>query len=492
MYSGLRRTQLLGRFYRNALFYGLGTLIARAGALLLLPVYWLKLSPQDFGVIGLCQVLITLLTPVLSLGLSDAVQRLYYDWPAAQRAGNVAVLYLLSFVFGLIACISLDVWGGRLFAALITQVPFDPLLRISLWTAFGASLQLIPLTLLRVREELGEFTVITVLSFLLQSTLALLLLFGLNMGVQAVLLSNLVNALVWSGYLVFRLPAQRMRPPWPSVADALRYAAPLVPAAVMEGLTATIDRLLLDKFVSLTQIGLYNLGNQFGAALNMFNQILRSAWTPFVYRVVSERSDGPAILGKFSVYYVAVLCLPALAVALLSKEFILMLGDERFYGVYDFVPAFVLAYLIQGTASALGRGVDIAKKTAWMLVVPAVSAFSAAAALYLLVPAFGVWGAVAAMLVWSTVRTLTHVALAVWFYPRPFHLPALAKLASITIAGFAIGHSVDTGNLALDVLAKLGAIAATALAIFWFALDRQRGLSLLRRFLRPRPRPGAE
>ena len=54
-------------------------------------------------------------------------------------------------------------------------------------------------------------------------------------------------------------------------------------------------------------------------------------------------------------------------------QLIEIIGDERFHGVYVFVPPFVLLFYIQSIAAALGRGMDLAKKTALWPVVAVVS-----------------------------------------------------------------------------------------------------------------------
>lgn len=481
-YSHLGRAALLGRLFSNASLYGLGTLLTRAGGLLLLPLYWIKLSPADYGVIGLCQAVMIFLAPVLGLGLNDAMQRFYYEWPEARRHHQLATLWVCACAFGLLICGALDFLGPWLLPRVLTQVSFDPLLRIAIWSAFAVNVSLMPLTVMRVREEALKFTVVTVLSFVLQSALAMYFLFALQMGVMGYLLAILINSAVWSIYAVYLMcRGVRFSFRWASTGDSLRYALPLVPTSVIEGLSTTLDRLVMDKFVGLTQIGLYSLGNQFGSAVNVFNQVLKSAWIPFVFRIVSERPDGPAILGKFSVYYLAALCVPALAIALLSEEVIILFGGARFRDVYPFVPAFVLLYIVQSTGTALGRGIDIARKTQWSLVVPSVSLATGLVSLSLLVPAFGVWGAVGAALITTAVRTVVHIALALHFYPRPLHCRALAVVVGIAAVAFWAGYSTATGHLLLDVLLELIVVAVAALAIFWFALDRQQGLALLRK-----------
>lgn len=481
MYSNLRRGQLLARLFSNASIYGLGMLLTRSLGILLLPVYWIKLAPADFGTIGLCQALAIFLAPVLGLGLNDAMQRFYYDWSPLQRPTHLGALWFTTSCFGLLTCLALDLAGRVVLPLVFTQVAFDPYLRIALWSAFAVNISLIPLTVLRVREEIRRFTLVTVVGFAIHSSLSLWFLFAWEMGVTGFLLATLISNSSVALYVATRMLREvSLTLRWSGLREPLRYALPLVPASVVEGLSTTMDRLVLDKFVGLAQIGLYNLGNQFGAALNMFNQVLKSAWVPFVFRTVSERSDGPAVLGKFSVYYVAALCVPALAIGLLSGDYIRVAADVRYHGVYDFVPAFVLLYLIQGVGTALGRGMDIAKKTSWALVVPTVSVIVGIVSLSMLVPAFGVWGAVSAALITAVVRIGIHIWLAVYFYPRPLHVGALARLAAITVAAFLCGHFLALGSVIADVIVKLVIIALGAVSILWFALDRRHALALLR------------
>ena len=152
------------------------------------------------------------------------------------------------------------------------------------------------------------------------------------------------------------------------------------------------DRYFLDKFVGLRQIGLYTLAHQFGQGFNVFNQIMKNSWFPFIYRVTSERDDAPHVLAKFSLYYLALLALPALGIALLSRELILFFGDEKYFGIYEYIPAFVLFYYMHAIANSFGRGLDLARRMAYT---PAIQAAGLTVSIFLmwfLIPKLALWG----------------------------------------------------------------------------------------------------
>lgn len=487
MYSGLNKRQLLGRLYANATIYGVGIILVRAGSILLLPLYWMRLDPTDYGIIGLTQMLVLFLMPVLGLGLQDAVQRFYYDWPVEERPRYLAAVWLFSLGISGILCATLEFLGADLFGSLFRQVTFDPYLRIAVWTAFVTNLTMIPLTLLRVREQLRHYTFIIFGQFITQAGVTLYLIFWLDMGVLGYLLGTLAGAVTWAVYFTLYM-AREIR--WPTayryLTGPLRYALPIAPAALLEGLNSVMDRFFLDKFVGLRQIGIYTLAHQFGQGFNVFNQIMKNSWFPFIYRVTSDRSDAPHVLARFSLYYLAILTLPALGIALLSKELIVWFGDEKYFGIYEYIPAFVLFYFVYAIGHSFGRGLDLAKRMGYMPVVQAAGLAVGVTAMWLLIPVYGLWGAVGGMLTANIVRISLLVYLAHRFYPRPFLFRPVLLMGMLVGLTYYLASRIDTSNLLLDAALKTLAVFLCAAAIVWFTLDRQHALQLVRRILRPR------
>ena len=77
----------LGRLGRHSLIYGIGGLVSRIVAVLLLPVYTHYLTPADYGKIETLLALTTVLGIILRAGISSAFFRFYFDAqdPVARR-----------------------------------------------------------------------------------------------------------------------------------------------------------------------------------------------------------------------------------------------------------------------------------------------------------------------------------------------------------------------------------------------------------------------
>lgn len=486
-FSTKPKRKLLQEFFSNASYYGVGVIVPRAGELILIPIYWAVMSPADFGIIGFAQMIILVLSSLLNLGFFEAVQRLYHEWSPEERPRYLAAIWACSTSLSLVTCALLGWFGERIFPLLLSQVAFDPYLRIAVWSALFANLAMLPFGILRARAESKRYAKIAIVSFVTQACISLYLVVILDMRAEGYLLGSLAGNVMLAAYLTlitrsemrFSMETRHLREP-------LRYSLPMVPTAIIDNVGSMFDRLFLDRYVSLSNIGLYNLGKQFGAAFNLFHIVMKNSWLPLVYRIVSVRADGPEVISRIAVYYVAFLTIPALAVALLSKELIVWFGGDTYRAVYGFVPYFVLMFYIQSLGMALGRGIDLSKRTSYNLLVSTVTLVAGFLLLWTLIPRYGVWGGVAGTLLAALIRNALTIVLGHALYPRPFLGGKYLQIFLFAGLAFYSGFKVDTGAILLDGLIKMALVAACAAAIAWFSLDRDKWIPLLRQVLRQR------
>src|SRR6266542_3543982 len=71
----------MGRLARHSAIYGLGGLVSRILAVLLLPLYTAYLTGADYGRVETLTALTAILVTLLRLGISSAFFRFYFDSP---------------------------------------------------------------------------------------------------------------------------------------------------------------------------------------------------------------------------------------------------------------------------------------------------------------------------------------------------------------------------------------------------------------------------
>ena len=472
-----------GNMLGDATLYGMSITVSKLMMLLLLPVVWGILSPSDLGILGVMQVIQSLLIPVMSIGMHDAVMRFFPQWEAHERQEKAATVLVVVAVWGAGISVALSA-SGSLFESLFTTFPENPYLAISVWSAYFLAMTLVPLGVMRVEGQVKRYSMCSAGIILTQATLSLIAITAYPGGVVGYMFGSLLANMLWSLVLVLpMLNGLVVRHPGKVLKELAGYSLPALPTTILDGSAGFFDRYFLDKYVSLSTLGLYNVSQQFGSGFNIFNQSLKSAWFPFVFRLVGNRDDAPHLISRYALYYVALLAPIALGVAVLSKELLTILAGDKYAGSYAFVPWVVLAFYLQSITSAMGRGLDLARKSHYWPLVSLVQVSVAVLSLGLLVPLHGATGAAQAVALTSGARAVIQIGLAHWVYPRPFPLVRFLTMWAIGNATFYLCNQLPTHGLLKDVFLKTAVIFVGSFLIVSAALGRS-GMLNLREFLR--------
>jgi O-antigen/teichoic acid export membrane protein len=131
--------------------YLIGALVGPGPSLLLLPIYTRFLSPAEYGVIALLEIVSVVLTSVFSLGMPSILQ-FYYSEPLELHRRRQLVGTLLAGVTAVnlfLVVVTLGI-APALLPILLPSVPFTPYVSIVVitvfiepyWTIFGSVLQM--------------------------------------------------------------------------------------------------------------------------------------------------------------------------------------------------------------------------------------------------------------------------------------------------------------------------------------------------------------
>lgn len=491
-YSKISFKSLILRFVKISSIYGFFKFISRFGAFFIIPIYWHFLSPKDYGILALTAVLQGVLYPVINLGLHGSVARFYYEWTQEQRAKKIGTLWLSSILIALIFVFLIEATASYVFPILFKNVSYNPFFRIVLWTILFNSFRLFPFNILRVTEKVKTFGIISFLSFLVNAGIVIFLLAVMDFKVLGVLLGGLVNGGIWAIFwIIWMSKRMKLNLDVSFIKEEVYYSLPSLPINIIDSIGKNFDRYLLEKYLGLTQLGYYSIGNRLGNYYNQVNTSLKTAWFPMTYKMLVQRKDMKKILPSLSLFYFFLLTIFALSASLLSREIIFWFGKEKFIKAYQYVPLFILVYLIMNFATAWGRGLDLAKKPQYALFSTISGAIVGIVLFYFLIPAYGTYGALGALLISSFVRTFILVLLAHIFYPRKFLLKEVLLICSLLTAAFWIGYRIDFSSTIISFLAKCTLILAYmilgALITFGYARVKNQISQLKQQFLSHKP-----
>src|SRR5438874_710176 len=286
---------------RDSFIYGIGGLVSRFLAVLMLPLYTSYVSPGDYGRVEILMAAMAVAVTLLRGGANYGFIRFYFlERDPEYRRTLVSTVFWAQMAystFALVVCIVLAHeiagWFG------VTQN--GPHLQgsgTSLVIATGvllwANVNYAQMTnLFRAEQRSVAFSIATLANIAITVPLTVILVVVYKEGPLGIVVGNLSGTLVL--YLILlayrreQLGLQFDR----TLLHALnRFGLPLMAAGLALWVTNFGDRLMLSKLLHgsyrLTEVGQYSLANKISSAMVLLFTAFQIAWPAFAYSIEDE------------------------------------------------------------------------------------------------------------------------------------------------------------------------------------------------------------
>lgn len=448
----------------NWCLYSLGNLFPQALSILLLPVFTRYLSPHDYGILSYTTVLVAFFMLAGSLAIQPYLVRYFYECPTKEASREFfGTIFLFLAVYNLALLGAALALGPLVFRWFGIQVPFAPYVQLALLCAAIETLALIPLNYFRARERAGAYIALSLAMTVLNGGLSLYLVAGRGMGVLGKYVGQLAGDVVLLG--VFLLIMARIAVPcWrmAHVQAAMAFCLPLVPAQFLATVANMADRLILERKVSLAELGMYSIGFAVASSVVALLGGVYSAIQPYVCRLASESrldEEMPSVAG-----HVLLLAMTMIfAVTALSRDGVRLIAAPPFHESYKLACVLVVAIVIQAYLTLVPSLYLLAtQQTKYETPVRLVGTTVGFICLLVLTPRFGTWGAGAAAVI-TALATLGAYRWVLCRHSRiqlPFGRHLLLMGAS-SLAGYAVLQVKGSGT-PLGILAKVVLIGLVA------------------------------
>ena len=462
----------LKRLGKHSAIYGLGGLVSRILAVLLLPLYTRYLSPSDYGKVETLIALTTVIGIVLRMGIQSAFFRFYFDSPEPEHR---RLVLRTSFWFTM-AMATAGLIVGVAFSPQISDLLFgttdDAKLVAAAFVGLWAGMNYEQLTsLFRVEERSTAFVAASLSNVLLTIGATLILVVALEKGPIGVIVGNFTGTLlVYAALVGYRREQLGLQFDRGLLREMNRFGTPLVPTALFLWVTNFSDRLFLVQLADVTEVGLYSVGVRIASAMVLLLTAFMLAWPAFAYSIEDE-SEARRTYAYVLTYLVLVATWVATALALLSPWIVDWIADPTFDESSRVVGPLAFAAIAFGAYIVVAIGVGRARRTQFNWVVTGVAAAVNIALNLVLIPPYGMMGAAVATV---AAYTTMFAGMAWWsqrIYPVPYQWRRVATAVGAGIALVAVGKLAGGG---LPVAFLLALAYPLALFVLGFYLPAER------------------
>jgi O-antigen/teichoic acid export membrane protein len=468
----------LRRLGRHSAIYGLGGLVSRILATLLLPLYTHYLPPGSYGRVEIVTASTAVAAIALQMGIASAFFRFYFD--AKTEAGRLTVVRT-SFWFTM-AMSTLGLVLGLVFAGPVGHwlgLGHDPTLvragAVGLWAQTNYQ-QLT--ALFRVEERSVQYAIASVCNVLITVAAMVVFVAVFHWGAVGLVVGNFTGTLlVYVALVIYRTEQLGLELDRELLRKMQVFGMPLVPSALALWTINWIDREFVVWYKGLPEAGIYSAAVKIASVVTFVMVAFRTAWPAFAYSIEDDR-EAKRTYAFVLTYLLTFASWIALALGALAPWWVRLLTSPHYARAEKGVALLAFAGAIYAGYTVLAIGSGRARKTQLNWVVTGVGAAANIGLNFWLIPRWGMVGASISTLAAYVVLFAGMTLYAQRVYPVPYQWRRIA-----TCVGAAVGLTVAARAahlpLAPSFLLVLAYPVALALLGFYLPAERQRLLKLV-------------
>lgn len=384
--------------HRNSMmnmgYYLMASFIPMIINLFLSPLYSLNLSKEDFAIVGYFASFQSLIAPVVLFELHQNYMREYFFRDEEERKRLRSTLFkaflIFPFVITFISLIGLYAYLN--ISKISDEIPFFPYAILTMLPWALAGIYRLELIDCKVRRQAKSYFRISITNSTILITSTVLCVVVFKWGATGKLLGAAIPALVmflWS--LSRHLDVFKERIDWKLLKSSLVFCAPLVIAAMMNFFTDGYDKVFLQKYVPLDQLGLYTIGLSIASYLGVFSTAIGETFNPDIYESIANKDNKRAF--KFVFIQIGIMIFIVAAFILLAKYVIYILTAGRYVDSTPYAriaSLFAITSLLRGLVTPF---IFAAKKTKVVLVAKILSSIVVVLTYSVLIKNYGLYGA---------------------------------------------------------------------------------------------------
>jgi len=314
--------------------YQTADVVAKAIALILLPIYTRHLSRADYGTAELLLVLVILISIAVRFGIIEAFLRFYYHHDSDEHRTHIARTATSFLLAVTTVCAALV----ALFAAPISKLllGFEDtvliyIVALGIWAFTNLELAY---ALLRVDGKAKTYLIASLCNVALTVIGTVTLVVFLDEGAKGLMAGNYIASLltllgVW--YLMRSKLA--LKPGKQKLQEMIKFGGPTVPAELSIFALNFVDRLYLFRFESEGAAGLYSLAVKLTAAVVIVVRGFQYAWPPLAYSVKSDE-EASALYSRVATYYCFLLGYVVVGIALFGPWVLRIFAAPEFFAAH--------------------------------------------------------------------------------------------------------------------------------------------------------------
>lgn len=385
------------KLVKTTVYYSIGEIVPRIISFFLLPILTKYLTADEYGIVSYTTSVMTFVFVIATLSLNTFVLRHYYSAKDENsRKELIGSIFLFIFGFNCILILFQMLFFPFLIDFFHVNIPFKPYFQLAILNNFFEVISIIPLVLYRVKENAKGFLMLSLSRTLLQFLMVYVFVVVYNQGLlgsyYARLVINVPFMFIYF-YMIYKNSIFKIN--FKLIKEALHFTLPILPGSLAFLFVSLSDRVILERYISLDQLGIFSVAITLATVLNIVIQALYKTFEPILFKEYFNENFQETNQKLYKIYLLAIF-IGAFGASIFSKEFFIIATSGAFREGYKLVPLFIVSVVLSGINTYLNILMIANKKQKIVSLISIVSAIISVVLNLIFIPYYGCYGAIIA------------------------------------------------------------------------------------------------
>ena len=327
----------------NFFLYSGTEILNKAIPFLLLPIITKYLTPEEYGLYGMYQVVLSFLVPLITMNSQINITRNFFKVSTEEIGKIISSLLLIlhmHFFIALIVIYIVTIFFHNPFGIPINILYIMPII------IYAQTINTFNLTVLRNQERVLHYGGLQILITIINYTIVLFLLLSLKEGWFSLVYGAMLSHFIVSIYSLYALKKNfSLKWKFYSLKDIYIISLPLIFHILGGSIIAMSDRIFIEHMLDINKVGLYMIGNQFGMIAAIAINTIMLTLNPWIYKNLADKNYNMVRKAYFLMFGFLIL---GLFLWWCSLRIFPYMIDEKFNLAQDVIFWVIMTFVIRG------------------------------------------------------------------------------------------------------------------------------------------------
>lgn len=393
---------------KNVILFSISQFVPKLLSIILIPIYTNCLTTAEYGVSDLLTTTVSLLIPIFTLDIQDAVMRFALDSKYKKEDVFSTALRIILIGTGLV-CL-----GAYIVSLLNIPGLEDSYLLFFVLMYFTSSLYNTISLFCRGIDKVNVMVISGILSSVVTLSANILFLVVFEWGLTGYLLANTIGsvlALLWCVIVAKLHRYIKLTVSNDVLKDMVSFSFPLIFSVIAWWINSASDRYILSWMSGVAVSGLYAVSYKIPNILSMFENVFAQAWSITAIKDFDKNDSDGFISGMYNMMNFAMVMICS-GIMIMNIPVAKILYSKEFFEAWKYVPPLLISVVCNAMALFIGSIFTAVKDTKTLSISTIMGAIVNTACNIVFIYYWGAYGAaLATMLGYAVVLIMRHIIL---------------------------------------------------------------------------------